>query len=94
MLAKTMLASRSLWLTAIRMIPAMRVAGPVTGNVKSAANVLVSLASFNGSLRVAFMFTLAFTCTYWPAARLSAFIVELSLSTTVELSLLVKNCLR
>lgn len=94
MLTKTMLASHSLWLSAIRMIPAMRDAGPVTANVKSAANVIFSLASFNGSLRAVFMFILVFTFTYWPAALLSAFIVELSLSTTVELSLLAKNCLR
>jgi hypothetical protein len=44
--AKTMLASHSLWLTAIRMIPAMNVAGPVTVSVKKAAKVIFSLASF------------------------------------------------
>lgn len=84
MLTKTMLASHSLWLTEIRMIPAMNVAGPVMVKVKSAAHVIVSLTSFNGFLRVACIFTLAFTSCGWRNPRSTSFIVPAFKRPAVE----------
>jgi hypothetical protein len=42
--------------TARRVTPAMRVAGPVTVSVKTVAKVILSLASFSGFLRAAFIY--------------------------------------